>query len=513
MSGEFLTFGTAGHVDHGKTALVRALTGHETDRLPQERARGLTIEPGFAPLDLPSGRRLSLVDVPGHERFVRHMIAGASGIDAFLLCVAADDGVMPQTLEHLDVLALLGVERGVVAITRSDLADPGPATDAVRELLGGDLPVVPVAAPTGAGVGELAQALDTVAAGLVRRTADGPSRLFIDRVFSVAGAGTVVTGTLWGAALAPGDRVRVLPGGARGRVRSIEAHDRPVESARGGRVALAIAGLERVDAPRGGCIVAADGGWEATERIDVRLGWLPVPGGGGTLRSRRRLQMFLGTAEVPATCVLLESESLEPGETSLAQLRLERPLPVRVGDRVVLRSAERRTVGGGVVLDASPQKHGRGSDAAVLLAGAPRSTRPPSAPAVVRPVRPAPPSALVDALVALLSQAGLRPPGRAELAAALGVSEGECRAALGDARVRGLAREAGGIWFAAAAVDDAQALAIEALAVEPLSIAGLRDLWGVGRRHAIALASHLDDSGVTRRQGDLRVLRRGARPA
>ncbi len=513
MSGTPLTFGTAGHVDHGKTALVRALTGHETDRLPQERARGLTIEPGFAPLDLPSGRRVSLIDVPGHERFVRHMIAGASGVDAFLLCVAADDGVMPQTREHLDVLRLLGVEGGVAAITRSDLADPGPAAEAVRELLGPDVPVVAVASPTGRGVGELCAALDAVASDLTRRTAAGPSRLYIDRAFSVAGAGTVVTGTLWGAPMSPGDRVRVLPGAATARVRSIEAHDQPLERATGGRVALALAGLERADAPRGACVVAADGGYETTERVDVRLTWLPEAG--TPLRTRRRVQAFLGTAEVAATCVLLESDSLAPGQEALAQLRLERPLVAREGDRVILRSAERRTVGGGAVLDPSPARHGRGSDAARRLSGGPPPSRSvaPERPGPPARARPAPSSVLVDGVVALLAEAGLRPPGRAQLAEALGVDEPGCSAALAGARAQGRVVEAGGLWFATVAVIPARERAVEALSAAPLSIAELRDLWGVGRKHALALAAHLDAAGITRREGDRRALRRGAREA
>jgi selenocysteine-specific elongation factor len=496
MSGTPLTVGTAGHVDHGKTALVRALTGHETDRLPEERARGLTIAPGFAPLDLPSGRRLSLVDVPGHERFVRHMIAGASGIDAFLLCVAADDGVMPQTREHLHVLALLGIERGVVAITRCDRADPAAAGEAVRRLLGPAPAVVAVCAPAGDGIEELRRALDDLAVGLERRTAPGPSRLFIDRAFSIAGAGTVVTGTLWGEPLRPGDRVRLLPGGAMGRVRSIQAHDRPIEVAEGGRVALALAGVGREQAPRGACVVAAAAAWEPTERIDVRLSWLS--GAGGPLRTRRRLQLFLGTGEVAATCVLRESEALAPGARALVQLRTERPIVAREGDRVVLRSAERRTVGGGVVLDASPPRRDRRSAAV----GAPRRSA---------PARPVVPLAVVEAAASLLREAGLRPPPPAEMAGRLGLPQGECAAALAALRASGRALMAGGFWFDADAAGAARDVAVQALASGPMSVGELRDLWGVGRRHALALAAYLDESGATRRAGGVRIVTRGGR--
>jgi selenocysteine-specific elongation factor len=498
-----LTIGTAGHVDHGKTALVRALTGRDTDRLPAERARGLTIEPGFAPCDLPSGLRVSLIDVPGHERFVRHMIAGASGVDAFLLCVAADDGVMPQTREHLDVLGLLGISRGVAAVTRADLADPAPAAAAVRELLGPSVPVIPVCAPSGEGIPALRAALDRLAGDLARRTAAGPARLFIDRVFSVAGAGTVVTGTHWGAPLSPGDRVTVMPGGARGRVRAIQAHDRPVERASGGRVALALAGVDRDQAPRGACVVGEGDGWKETGLLDVALTWLP--GAGGPLRTRRRLQAFLGTAEVPAACVLLEAEALGPGESGPVQLRLERPVVARPGDRVVLRSAERRTVGGGVVGDAHPPRRGRRAARPATPRPAPVATAPPA--------RPAPPPGLAAAAAGLLAQAGLRPPGVGELAPALSVTEAECLAALAEARASGDVVEAGGLWFAAAAVAGARATATATLAAGPQTLSALRDAWGCGRRHALALAGHLDATGVTRRVGEARVLRRGARPA
>ncbi|MCU0307960.1 MAG: GTP-binding protein, partial [Thermoleophilia bacterium] len=215
MSGR-VVIGTAGHVDHGKTALVLALTGHDTDRLPEEKARGISIALGFAPLLMTGAPPVSLVDVPGHERFVRHMVGGASGVDAWLLVVAADDGVMPQTREHMDVMRILGVHDGVVAITRSDLADPARAAAAARDLVGPGPEVVPVSAPRGEGLDALRAALARLAARAPRRTAAGPARLFVDRVFTAPGAGTVVTGTLWGDGVRVGDRVVVHPSGARG---------------------------------------------------------------------------------------------------------------------------------------------------------------------------------------------------------------------------------------------------------------------------------------------------------
>ena len=359
-----LALGTAGHVDHGKTALVLALTGRDTDRLPAEKARGISIALGFAPLALPEGRTVSLIDVPGHERFVRHMVAGASGVDGFLLCVAADDGVMPQTREHLAVLGLLGVRDGVVAVTRADLADPAAAAAAVRPLVAPATEVIPVCAPTGAGIPELRAALGRLATRLVPRRATGPARLFVDRVFAVAGAGTVVTGTHWGAPVAPGDRVTVLPSGAAGRVRSVQAHDRPADRADGGRVALALAGVPRDAAPRGSCVVRQDDGWRTADRLGARLRWLADAG--GDLADGRRLQLFLGTAEVPAACTPLDPPRLPPGAEGLVAVRLERPVPARPGDRVVLRAGG-RTLGGGEVVDAEPPRRARRADRAARL--------------------------------------------------------------------------------------------------------------------------------------------------
>jgi selenocysteine-specific elongation factor len=593
-----LVLGTAGHVDHGKTALVGALTGVDTDRLPEEKARGISIALGFASLTLPSGRSLSLVDVPGHERFVRHMVAGASGIDGYLLCIAADDGVMPQTIEHKAVLDLLGVRDGVVAITKSDLMDPELAVADARELVGDGPEIVPVSIVTGRGLDELAGALDRLAARLERRTAVGPPRLFVDRVFSVVGAGTVVTGTLWGEGLQVGDRVQIVPGGVEARVRGIEVHDDPVTVATGGRTALNLAGIERDDAPRGSCVVRVDDRWRPTERLDVAVDWLADAG--GPLRSRRRLQAFLGTAEFSATCVLLDADELSPGDEGYAQLRLERPVVAAAGDRLVLRSAERRTVGGARIVDAAPPRHGKGSGAAERLraidrgdpvellrirlarvggdgvpidgiapdvlaaagvtalpggrgaasADVERSRRvvtaaladgPADASVVLAAmgVAPAlgerllalfeeeglverrgnelaPPGARrsdpnADRVFSILEDAALRPPGQAELAERLSLAPDSVAAALTVLRDEGRAVLAGDLWFAASHAARARGEAAAALAAGPMTIGALRDLWGVGRRQALALASHLDATGLTRRVGDERVLRRGAR--
>jgi selenocysteine-specific elongation factor len=337
-----LTVGTAGHVDHGKTALVRALTGKDTDRLPEERARGISIDLGYAPLELPSGRSLSLVDVPGHERLVRTMVAGATGLDLFLLVVDAAEGARPQTHEHLAVLRLLGVEHGVVAVTKADAVDGETvelAVEEARELVPG-APVVAVSAVTGTGLDELRAALDSVAGATTPRRADFPARLYVDRVFTLRGIGTVVTGTLWSGTITEGDRLRLEPAGREVRVRSVQVHDRAVERAEAGqRVAVNLPGVERQDIRRGDVLVAP-GSFPLSYRLEVDLEELaPIADGA-------RLSVHHGTSRIPARVVRV-------GEGH-AQLRLAAPVVAARGDRVVLRAET--TVGGAVVLDPAPPR-------------------------------------------------------------------------------------------------------------------------------------------------------------
>jgi len=291
-----LTLGTAGHIDHGKTALIRALAGVDTDRLPEERRRGISIELGYAALKLPSGRTLSVVDVPGHERFVRTMVAGATGIDLYLMTIAADDGVMPQTREHAAVLAALGVHRGLVALTKCDLADPGPARVHARELFPG-CEVVEVSAPSGMGLADLQVALERVAAAIPERDGgDACARLHVDRVFTIRGAGTVATGTLWSGAITRGEEVEILPRGLRTRVRGIEVHNRQVELAQAGqRVALNLTGVAVADVSRGDVIASAGSGLGGSYRLDCRVEFGegdPMPG--------ERVQIHHGTRESAA---------------------------------------------------------------------------------------------------------------------------------------------------------------------------------------------------------------------
>jgi selenocysteine-specific elongation factor len=362
-----LTLGTAGHIDHGKTALVEALTGTNTDRLPEERRRGISIELGFAPLELPSRRPFSIVDVPGHERFVRTMVAGATGIDLFLLVVAADDGVMPQTREHLAVVQMLHVPTGVVALTKTDLVDArrvAQATDEVRELLAegpyADADVVPVCAPAGRGLRELLEALDRAALRTDRDRESGDARLHVDRSFTLRGIGTVVTGTLWSGALQVGEEVRIEPSGTGARVRSLEVHGRRVERASAGqRVAVNLAGVDRREVTRGD-VLTTSSELRPTYLVDAAVELLADS---GPLPRGDRVQVHHGTRESPARVAPLESEVLRPGARAYAQLRLEQQVVPAAGDRFVLRRiAPPDTIGGGVVIDPTPRRHGAGGE-------------------------------------------------------------------------------------------------------------------------------------------------------
>jgi len=337
-----LTVGTAGHIDHGKTWLVRALTGKDTDRLPEEKERGISIDLGYAPLELPDGTRLSLIDVPGHERFIRNMVAGASGIDLFLLVIDATEGARPQTHEHLAILRLLGIERGVVAVTKADAADAETLELVVaeaHELVPGAA-VVAVSAKTGEGLDELRAALASAADGLEHQALLGATRLYVDRAFTLRGIGTVVTGTLWSGAVGEGDELRAEPAGIDVRVRSVQVHDEPVERAQAGqRVALALPGIERSALHRGDAL-AEPGAYPVSYRLDVELAELEP------IADRARVHVHHGTTETHASVVRV-------GER-FAQLRLASPVVAARNDRVVLRNAT--TLGGGRILDPAPPR-------------------------------------------------------------------------------------------------------------------------------------------------------------
>jgi selenocysteine-specific elongation factor len=549
-----LTVGTAGHIDHGKTWLVRALTGKDTDRLPEEQQRGISIDLGYAPLELPDGRLLSLVDVPGHERFVRNMVAGATGIDLFLLVIDAAEGARPQTHEHLAILRLLGIEQGVVAVTKADAVDAETlelALAEARELVP-EAEAVAVSAKTGAGLDELRAALGRAADAAAADTArpDGRARLYVDRVFTLHGIGTVVTGTLWSGTIGEGDVLRVEPRGFDARVRSVQVHDRPVERAESGqRVAVAVPGVERDRIARGDALVEPHA-FPVTYRVDVALEEVAdVPAA---------VTVHLGTADSPARLVR---------RGRYAQLRLERPVVAARGDRVVLRTHS--TVGGGVVLDPLPPRRldperleriERGEAGATVhapvraetlshlgdIAGVVRAGEWVFAPAWLDQLREelrtklaeadprdpgtdAPADAWAPAIVPLLGLerrgsrlylpgATARAEGADELLAELDAS-GFVPVKIADAQLARVLEQEGrvvrlgaGEAVGAAAYEQARAALVEECTANGrITLARFRDLLGTGRRPAQLLLERFDADGVTRRIGDERVLRRAAR--
>ena len=522
-----LTVATAGHIDHGKTTLVEALTGRNTDRLPEEQARGISIDLGYAPLELPDGTQLSVVDVPGHERFVRTMVAGASGVDLFLLVIDANEGARAQTHEHLAVLRLLGVDRGVVALTKADAADEDTielARVEAEELVPG-APVVTVSARTRDGLDELRRALASVASG--RERVDAPTRLFVDRSFTLRGIGTVVTGTLWSGSIGEGDELRVEPSGRTVRVRSVQVHDRPVDRAAAGqRVAVSLPGVERSEVRRGDALVEPRA-YRPSFRLDVvvdPIGDIPA-----------RVHVHHGTADVAARVVRVGDR--------FAQLRVADRVVAAAGDHVILRAAT--TVGGGVVLDPAPPRHASLERMEALARGesfvyapvhangewtwAPEwleelrdelaraiDAADPLDPGVPVPAEPW--AKAVEPLLGLERRgAKLYRPGavadlgaRSDDAAALEARLGLEPVKVDDAALARflenegrLVRIGDGYAISPAAYEQARAVLVDGI-----TLAQFRDALGIGRRTAQLLLERFDADGVTRRVGDARVLRR-----
>jgi len=359
-----IILGTAGHIDHGKTTLIKALTGVDCDRLKEEKERGITIELGFTYLDLPGGIRIGIIDVPGHERFVHHMVAGVVGMDLVLLVIAADEGIMPQTREHLDICRLLGVERGLVAVTKADLVDR-EWLDLVKEEVENyvqgtflaNSPVIPVSSTTGEGLPHLLDAIGSLVGTLPEHTGEGAFRLPVDRVFTMKGFGTVVTGTLLSGGVRVGDTVEVLPRQIKARVRGIQVHSARVEYAQAGqRTALNLQGVEREELRRGDVLCVPDL-LEPGYLLDVRLTLLEnVP----PLAHRTRIRFHTGTAEVFGRVALLDRDELAPGGTCMLQIRLEERIAAMPRDRFVIRRySPVMTLGGGEIIDSHPEKHKR----------------------------------------------------------------------------------------------------------------------------------------------------------
>lgn len=366
-----IVMGTAGHVDHGKTALIKRLTGIDTDRLKEEKERGITIELGFASLHLPGGTTVGIVDVPGHERFVKNMVAGAAGIDLVAMVIAADEGVMPQTREHLEICTLLGIRKGVVVVTKTDMVDKDwldMVQEDIRTFLQGtfleNAPLVPVSSFTGEGIPELSAVIEKSVAEIQETQDIGILRIPVDRVFTMKGFGTVITGTLISGSVTIGDDVEFFPARYRAKVRGIQVHNETVKAAEAGqRTAVNLQGTDRDDIERG-TILATPGGMKPSQRIDCAYTHLKTAG--KKLMNRSVVRIHAGTSEIMARFVLYDRDFLEPGQEGFAQFVLEKPLAVVAGDRFVVRSySPVTTIGGGAIVDPLPVKHKR-SDTEIL---------------------------------------------------------------------------------------------------------------------------------------------------
>jgi selenocysteine-specific elongation factor len=363
--------GTAGHIDHGKTALVKALTGVDTDRLKEEKERGITTELGFTFLKLPSGIQMGIIDVPGHEKFVKHMVAGVWGIDLVALIIAADEGVMPQTREHLEICQLLGVRKGLIILTKIDLVDQDllglvkeEVTEIVNDTFLNGAPILPVSSITREGIPQLISALDRLSQEVEERSTGGLFRLPIDRVFVMKGFGTVVTGTVVSGALSIGESVQILPSGVEAKVRTLQVYNRPVEkTVAGQRAAVNLQGIETSAVERGDVLVHSRT-LAPTRVLDVYIDYLPSAQ--RPLKNRTRQRFHIGTNLTSASIFLLDREEMAPGESGFAQLRLEAPVVALPHDRFVIRgSGVIQTLGGGVVLDAHPARHKRNAPSVI----------------------------------------------------------------------------------------------------------------------------------------------------
>lgn len=360
-----IILGTAGHIDHGKTSLIRALTGTETDRLKEEKERGITIELGFASLDLPGGQHLGIVDVPGHEKFVKNMVAGATGIDIVAMVIAADEGVMPQTREHMEICTLLGVKHGLVVMTKIDMVDEEwleLAIDDIQGFMQGtfleDAPIIPVSSVTGEGIPDFVKALDDISRVIPERSPSSLFRLPVDRVFTMKGFGTVITGTLVSGTVKVGETIEIFPTNISSKVRGIQVHNQSVnEAGPGMRTAINFQGLDKETVKRGD-VLSNPGGLKPNYMVDIEMHYLES--NRKPVKNRTRVRLHTGTSEVLGKLILLEQEELAPGATTVAQLRLDASVALVKEDRFVIRSySPVRTIGGGQVLNPIPPKHKR----------------------------------------------------------------------------------------------------------------------------------------------------------
>jgi selenocysteine-specific elongation factor len=559
---------TAGHVDHGKSTLVFALTGTDPDRFEEEKRRGLTIDLGFAHATLPSGAGISFVDVPGHVRFLRNMLAGVGAVDACLFVVAATEGWKPQSEEHLRILEMLGIRNGVIVLTKRDLVDAESleiarldVADHVAGTFLAEAPIVAVAAPSGAGLDELRTALDELVARTPRAPDRGRARLWIDRVFAAKGSGTVVTGTLVDGSVRRDDQLVVEPGARSVRVRGIQTLGAGVDAiAPGNRVALNLSGVAQDDLHRGDCVVAP-GRWRASDRFDATLDVLATLG--HEVSRRGAYMAYVGSREVPVRLRLLGADALAPGTRGSVRVFLPVPLPMLPGDRYVLRESGRdETIGGGEVLDIAPvtKASHAAPDGTVARAIAERgwvdvgelelltgvavepvighwATTPELLEATRLRVRTAietagehgvDTAALAEheRAVVLTLEGVIVQGGRARLASsgdpyadhplAAAIKAGGFspetppdadRTTIRELTRRGLLVERDGVLFHSDAIDDAAALASDLLGADPVgfTVATFREQAGVSRKYALPLLAELDARGITRRRDDLRI--------
>lgn len=360
-----IIIGTAGHIDHGKTTLIKALTGVDADRLKEEKKRGITIELGFAHFDLPSGKRAGIIDVPGHEKFIKNMLAGIGGIDIVLLVIAADEGVMPQTQEHLDILSILEVKKGIIVLTKADLVEKEwldlvkeEIRESVRETFLEKAPMVSVSAIEGEGLDELTRLIDQLTEETESKDLSLPFRVPIDRAFSVAGFGTVITGTQIEGTINEGDSLMIYPQGTQTKVRNLQVHGENVKTSYAGqRVAINLANVKKEEIMRGNVLAKVDS-MQPGMMLDVKINLLKNTK--RIIENRSRVRLYHGTSEILCRIVLLDREELKPGESCYAQLRLEEEIVAKIGDHIVIRFySPMETIGGGIILDAHPLKHRR----------------------------------------------------------------------------------------------------------------------------------------------------------
>lgn len=503
MNGKkYVLIGTAGHVDHGKTWLTRALTGIDTDRLPQEKSRGITIETGFAPLQMPDGTIAAIADVPGHERFIKNMVAGAGGIDLVMLVVAADEGVMPQTEEHLEILSLLGVSQGLVVLTKTDTVQKEQCCRAekeVNELCRGTFleqaPVLKVSARTGEGIRELREQIFLLASRVTEKRKDQPFCLPIDRIFTVKGFGTVVTGTLIQGSLAVTDAAMLYPGGEEVKIRSLQVHGQEQRKVCAGqRVAVNLPGKQKTEISRGE-ILAAPGSMQKTVTAEVSLRIMKTSG--RVVKNGSRVHLYHGAKELVCRVLLKEKKELHPGEEGFARLRMEEETAFRKGEHFILRFySPVETIGGGVVLDPCPKERRRGC----VSTGDTLEKKKDKAEGVS--------VEMMEKITVIYEHAGFYPPLTDEVKACFKRKMDFSKTFFYMVREKQLVKLDETRYLHRSFYEKAWKTAKDLQQEKEQILTGeFRDRLGISRKNAIALLEEFDRKGLTERKGNIRTVR------